>query len=566
MQQEFVQIGEVSVPVIIDEGIRYYPISYITTKVLLRSGKNSLFTKSNREQFETYLKKLVVVYGETNIQRSNCISEEGLKILLSKTQQSRLSIEQRSSQNKLHEYLGLKLLTERELIMGDLSDELLNEHDLYTQDLIRQFQNQDARYQLCSKCEKYYLLVSEFFVNTHKGLSKICRSCTGKELKSMHDEDKLMVINDAGDNGYINLINGNVTAVFESYLNGKIERLPQTFQNKRDLAKIVKHIYQNYKIQLNDIKLSYFKTKYKLTMLGSYFTTNEIHDILFGSHAKLYPWKYPAYQIGRHVSNEYGKLLFSNYIIDMGITVDDIFNFKYGEICTKARIKVQDLLRLVVEYYDYKYPGYMFKIAGVNYYKDEENVLFDLRYLIEWDIKIPVSKIPLYLTKNTLQQKCRPLYTHIITNKNKTLYEWVDLLYPNKFIQADFEMNVYRNEFDSDTERFIHEILTEMFDNVLYNQKHTNRTITIDGMIPDWLVFTSNGVWIVEYFGLYVERQKDNPRVRGYIEKTHRKIERYKQVSGYNFVYLYPEDIEDDYFGCREKLSKIGMNSIVSRD
>ncbi|MNG04760.1 hypothetical protein D3C84_879150 [compost metagenome] len=172
-------------------------------------------------------------------------------------------------------------------------------------------------------------------------------------------------------------------------------------------------------------------------------------------------------------------------------------------------------------------------------------------------MKIPTEKIPLYLTKNVLQKKCLPLYRWIVTHKNKTIYEWVDILYPNKFIEADFEVNAYRNEFDSDTESFIHEILKSKFNNLIYNQKHTGRTITIDGMIPDWFVFTNKGVWIIEYFGMYDVRNKDNSRVRDYIKKTHRKLDKYKKLQGYNFIFLYPDDIDNDFLGCREKLKEI---------
>lgn len=104
MKQEMIKIGETDVPVILDEGVRYYPISYITTKLLLRSGKNTLITKKNREKYADHLKMFVVNFGGKNIQETNCISEEGLKIILQKTQQGRLSVDQRKSQNLLHKH------------------------------------------------------------------------------------------------------------------------------------------------------------------------------------------------------------------------------------------------------------------------------------------------------------------------------------------------------------------------------------------------------------------------------------------------------------------------------
>jgi hypothetical protein len=220
---------------------------------------------------------------------------------------------------------------------------------------------------------------------------------------------------------------------------------------------------------------------------------------------------------------------------------------------------------MVVHYYNFQYAGYLFKTKSKNYYKDESKLLFDLKYLVEQDMKIDIEKIPLYLTKYTLQKKALPIYHYIISKKNGSLYEWFNKLYPNKFTLHDFELNGYRNEFDSDKEMMINELLNENFNNVIYNQKHTERTIKLDEMIPDWLIITESGVWIVEYFGLYVERQYGkSSRVTDYIDKTKRKIERYKEMSGYKFIFLYPEDIEDDYRGCRDVIAKMKENPYMT--
>jgi hypothetical protein len=94
MEQTKVRIGEVNVPVILDRGEEWFPVSYITTKMLLRSGKNSLINKNNKDNTDNHLQKYIIQYGEKNVQESNCISKTGLIELLYHTQVGRLSVGQ----------------------------------------------------------------------------------------------------------------------------------------------------------------------------------------------------------------------------------------------------------------------------------------------------------------------------------------------------------------------------------------------------------------------------------------------------------------------------------------
>lgn len=406
-------------------------------------------------------------------------------------------------------------------------------------------------------------MTSKFYLKDNRttlGFGKICRLCAGTIDHFTHDNTEVNYIhNNSSKNVYKAYKEGSLIPVYKAYLHGDLKRLPQCFQNKEDYSSLIKYIFNNYKVSLKNINVLYFSNEYRLVNLGKFFTTNEIHELIYGEDVKYYPWKYPSFQMGREpISFEYAKVIFKNYLRENKININDKFTFNYGDICAKARIRLKDLLAFVVYCNDYKFPGYKYSVSSVNYYKNKDNVIFDLKYLIEKDLKLPTNKIPLYLTRNVLQQKCRPLYNFIIAKKNGSIYEWVNAIYPNKYIEADFEVNAYRNEFDSDTECFIHELLINKFRNVIYNQKNTDKTIVIDDMIPDWLVFTNKGVWIIEYFGMYVKRQSNNnSRIQDYIEKTHRKIEKYNKMKGCNFIFLYPEDIEDDFRGCREKLKQI---------
>jgi len=58
------------------------------------------------------------------------------------------------------------------------------------------------------------------------------------------------------------------------------------------------------------------------------------------------------------------------------------------------------------------------------------------------------------------------------------------------------------------------------------NQRNTENTINILGMIPDWFIFTNNGIWIIEYFGISSNQKEYNSRITDYKNKMYEKIEK----------------------------------------
>jgi hypothetical protein len=171
-------------------------------------------------------------------------------------------------------------------------------------------------------------------------------------------------------------------------------------------------------------------------------------------------------------------------------------------------------------------------------------------------LQIPLEKIPLYITLNVLGQKARTLY-NLIYNKrfHNSLFEWINDIYPGKFIESDFHIGVIRNKFDSVEEEQIYNLLKDEFDNVIYNKRNTDNTVKFCGMIPDYLVFNDKECIICEYFGLYVpDKAGNNKRINDYIKKTDNKIEKYNNV-GYKKIFMYPDDIKDDMRGVKEKIN-----------
>lgn len=302
--------------------------------------------------------------------------------------------------------------------------------------------------------------------------------------------------------------------------------------------------------------------KLRLKNVSKYMSDIDIYAYLFGENFYLYPWKYKSFAFKTiKLNNDLAVKIFNNYLTENGIQIDDPLTFDYQSIINKCGLQTYcngKLLEFAVRVNEFKYPGYKFKITTGIYLKEEANLLFDLEYLIVEDLKIDSSKIPLYITKQVLATKARPLYNYIVTNKNHSIYYWIDKLYPGKFIAADFEINPYRLSFDSDSELFIDEVLREYFKNVQYNQRNHDGTITINGMNPDWLIFTDKGVILVEYFGMYEEGQTRNSRIESYKIKTKRKIENYQNdVRGYEYLFLFKSDIVNDFSGARDKIEKL---------
>jgi hypothetical protein len=425
---------------------------------------------------------------------------------------------------------------------------------------------------MCSKCNCHYPLTNRFYAidsRADKGFTKICRVCSGKYEFFTHQDNNKNHLRKQQVDLYRAMTEDQIMKIYYAYIDGKIKRLPDCYENKESYLRIVKELFKENVINKNNLTLKYLINECKLKGISVYFSIEQIYSELFGNEFYLYTWKYPKFSFRViKLTYEIANQIVNNYIKENKVNIDNIFAYEYENLFKKCKLTSlthNDILEFVVQFYEYKYAGYLFRSHAVNYYKKENNVLFDLKYLVEKDMQIDINKIPLYLTKYTLQKKSVSLYNYIITKKNGSLYEWFDKLYPNKFTLYDFELNGYRNEFDSDKEMHIHELLTENFNNVIYNQKHTDRTLKLDDMIPDWFVMTEYGVWIVEYFGLYEERQYGkSSRVTDYIDKTKRKIERYKEMKGYKFIFLYPTDVDDNFRGCREIVGRMKENPYIS--
>ena len=187
-----------------------------------------------------------------------------------------------------------------------------------------------------------------------------------------------------------------------------------------------------------------------------------------------------------------------------------------------------------------------------------------MKYFVEKDLKIPIEKIPLYVTKYALHEKSSALY-RVITKDKKlrpydTLFDWINDCYPNRFIEADFDINPYRSKFDSLEEAQVDEQLRLKFNNVIYNPRDKEYKVEIMGMIPDWIIITEKGCYLTEYYGMYSEGDiSSSHRLQRYKIKTEDKLKKYKKLerNGYKHLAIFPEDIRNNFEGLHKKIDNI---------
>jgi len=567
-KQKLIKVGQILLPEISCEKKKYYPLSYVFEKVLLKKKQSIKILKERGYEKELIQFKVDFTFNNAGTQNTYCISKEGLIDLLNKSNIGGLTVEQKQGMNSLLSYFNLDLIDEEPRYLERINYKHNSIYDEFEKDCIEETLKLDSDliWQRCKDCGKYYPLHSNFFgYNTkHSIYRTVCSNCILHDNKVgiVHPDSLLNhIYKSYGYNIYINYKNHNTIEIYNHYLEYKTE-YPQIIENKDDYLIIISYLYKNNKLHKDDITKTYLINEHRLLHITKHLEINEIYEYLFGNHPKEYPWHYKKYKTSVYNISE-ARLLFNNYLKENNIIIHDVYNFDYYEIAKKSRIGkdyYSNILKFVMEYYENEYPAYKFNIASVNYWKDKDNRDKALKYLIEKDMKLEIEKIPLYLTITSIRGISATMY-NVLKNYYGSLYEWVNEIYPDMFDPKDFDINYMRNEFDSVDEQIIDEILRNSFDNVLYNPKHSEYTITLLGKIPDWFIFTTTGVIIVEYFGLWnKERGMYNSRTRDYINRSKDKIEKYKTLEWYKFLYIYPEDLHNDYEGLHKKIELIKNN------
>lgn len=560
---EEIKIDNVQIPYSKYEGDKYYPIRYMLESVLLKN-KVSLY---KNEEYKPYVKKCSIDWSfkGTVPQESNCMNKKGWQLYLTKCKTNKNKSEDKVDRyNLLCEYFDCK---------NNTIVKQIKTYNKYEKACIDYYmlKNKDARFKKCVNCDREFPVSHKFFTSDGRvrgGLLGTCKCCKGVSLTSGNVYEDL-IYTTLGNDAFLSY-RKDVIEFYNMYCHKKDFLL--NCRSEKEGLSIIKWYYDNKLIADRNLSYEFIKKYFRFRIQPSYYKNKMLNESFSNGECKNKPYLYPNYTLG-NIDCKQANLILDNYIADNGIVIDDILKYNhYEHLLKKAKLSqfvfgvknsvMNTSLQFIVQYYGYKFAGYKFKLRSINYYKNKENRNFDLKWFIEKDLNISITKIPLYVTKYSLNQKARPLY-HALSKGycGESLFNWVNDCYPEEFNINDFEVNPYRAEFDSLEESQVDEYLRKNINRgVLYNGRSNKDVIEIEGMIPDWIIHTYKGCYLVEYFGLYSEdNYQSSDRLIKYHEKMKIKKERYIELEkvGYKYLFIYPEDIRKSFDGLLKKIELI---------
>lgn len=550
-----------------DEGVDYYPIKYVMEQLLLK-GRSQLHKKENLRPF---IGRYIIdfTFKGTTEQECYCMNKEGWIEYLLNIRKNKNKEEIKIKRLKIfHKFLGL-----------EYKDETVSEYSLYTLRCIENFKAKSPKVKdkQCVKCERIFPNSYYFFTSNNRskyGITNVCKNCNGINYENDNKEEKY-IYETFGLEGFKKYMNDRI-GFYRTYAlqndkinkNLNLNKITDENVQKEIILKVAKDMFDKNIIQPQNLCTSEIRKLSKIKLNGwSKIKNNELIEYCTEGDCKVRYWLYPKYNI-YNMTLEQSFLIFKTYISD-NVIIDDILGYEqYFNLTRLSRISVifknnicKSTLEFIVKFYNNKYPGYKFKLKSEKYYKNKENCIFDMKYFIEKDLNIPIEKIPLYVTKYSLNQKARSLYHSLRSGGYyKDLYTWINDCYPNKFIEADFNINPYRSQFDSLEEAQVDEQLKLRFKNVIYNPRDEEYKVNIMGMIPDWVIISEKGCYLVEYYGMYSEGNiSSSHRLQRYNKNTKIKLNKYNELknSGYNHLAIYPNDIKNNFEGLHKKIDGI---------
>ena len=549
-----------------EEGVDYYPIKYIIEKFLLKGYSIQIHKKENLKIFiERYL--IDFTCKGTVPQECYCMNKEGWIKYVSTMKKNKNKSDEKINRLKIfYEFLGL-----------EYKDETIQEYDVYTLRCIENFKSKSSKVQdkQCVKCERWFPNSSHFFIMDIKNkTTNICRNCKNVNWKNYNNEEQY-IYESYGLEGFNFYMKDRVNFYKKYAINNgvvnknlNLNKVEDEETRKLIIMEIAKEMLDKNIITPEILCVN---NVYKLSNIKVHgwnkVKNNELIEYCTSGDCKKRYWLYPKYTI-ENMTLEQAITILNTYIED-NVRIENILEYEdYSGLIRLSRLntitknKVCDsILEFIVKFYNNEYAGYKFKLKSSNYYKDKNNCIFDMKYFIEKDLNIPIEKIPLYVTKYSLSKKATPLYTALREyGYYNNLFEWINDCYPDKFIEADFDVNPYRSEFDSLEEAQVDEQLRLRFNNVIYNPRDKEYKVEIMSMIPDWIIITENGCYLTEYYGMYSEGDiSSSHRLQRYKAKTEDKLKKYKELegNGYKHLAIFPEDIRNNFEGLHKKIDMI---------
>lgn len=557
MKQEILILNGIKIPYIIDDnGVEWYPMSWIHSKVLLKKSNNTSLLKNKK--YENDVSKLSIDFSNLlnlhyeNTQITNCMSRNGYFKYLDSMSLNNFSIDAMYNYNLLRRHFGLN-----EIYVKDIKD--------FGNEFMTDVLNSSVYscMKVCVKCKRNLPANHSFFYKDDRASNdcgSICRECATKDGQFVHADEYLQhIYYKYGNEMYIKVKNSKIEDVFLMYANEEILELPQKhIVNKAEQLKIIKHLCDNGAVSKENLSIIYLKDVFfKNTVICP--SIQEIYDLIY----KDWKIRYYNYPNAVFIDMKYSdaKTILKNYIKENNIIIEDVYDYDYTGLFKNARILNccrNNILDFIMYYYNNKYISYKFKGGHVNYYKEADKRILCFKQYIK-TLGINYMKIPLVISKYRMQQHNITLYNLLRKYYNGSIYEWANECYPNRFKEEDFNLECIRSSFDSIEESDVDGILREYFKyKLIHNVSSDDYTIRIldDVRQPDWIILEDNKTWIVEYWGMYL-KNPTSTNTEKYKILYDKKVEMYKNSvrnSHYYYLFLYPKDLKNNGLGIRNKI------------
>jgi hypothetical protein len=292
-------------------------------------------------------------------------------------------------------------------------------------------------------------------------------------------------------------------------------------------------------------------------------STYEIINYIFPD--KWHPWEF------KHVPNKFWKDTYNHKLV---------WEWFIQQLIKDNIIKEEkDIIHIIDGALLSKYGlAGLYNIYSKNTYKFLSNFID----CYEWELKqVPsnfwdekenrIKAMKQYINKNNiLLEDISNIFTYLYCEIHKfgvplkkyyncNIHAWIDECYPGIFKSEEFNLYIASDgtKLKSCGELIIHEYLISIFSNVIYYRGNNNsikwhNEDKDENYIADWLI---NDNIIIEYFGMYCKTSKLQ-HIKNYIIKTDNKIEYFNKLDKYNFISLFPKDLNQNLKGVKEKLQQ----------
>lgn len=393
-KQETIRIGQVDIPIINDGDNTWYPISYICQKVIHRTSLDKKQLTKYKDNVQKYLIDFTTKSNcnHNNIQECWCFNYQGITEFINTLKVGSLNLQQKQILNELCKLLKIdRVFIEKDKFVDNIQINS-KDYDEYTYNCVDEMiqENKDVKFQLCTKCNKYYPYHTNFFEHDpyskdENKLNTICRTCKawthtrGKSYIQSCDNKLTRIYYSFRLELYRLYKNKDIIGIYEYYLQHDCNKaILKYIQSKEHYLKIIsycvkKHLFDEY--ETIDSKI--ISKVCKIGTIKVHITKAELMKIVNNI------------SVDKELYFENVRTIFNTYLSKHNIIIEDVFSFPYYTYINKAHLLTylrnqldNCTINFIMQYWNYEYPAYMFQHTPTKFYDNKQNRINDLKYLI----------------------------------------------------------------------------------------------------------------------------------------------------------------------------------------